>query len=54
MFKRAKIAGSTNILGTGLGLFVAREIARTKGGDITVQSEGEGQGSTFTIGLPLV
>ncbi|MES2749424.1 MAG: HAMP domain-containing sensor histidine kinase [Patescibacteria group bacterium] len=53
-FARAKIASSANIMGTGLGLFVAREMARAMGGDITVQSEGEGKGSTFTISFPLV
>ena len=41
-------------MGTGLGLFVAREMCRAMGGDITVHSDGEGMGSTFTIGLPLV
>ena len=53
-FSRAKNANSVNINGTGLGLFVAREMARAMGGDITVASDGEGRGSTFTIGLPLV
>jgi signal transduction histidine kinase len=53
-FARAKVASSANIMGTGLGLFVAREMARAMGGDITVTSEGEGKGSTFSITLPLI
>ena len=53
-FARAKVASSANIMGTGLGLFVAREMARAMGGDISVTSDGEGLGSTFTIVLPLI
>ncbi|MBX6365151.1 MAG: GAF domain-containing protein [Gemmatimonadetes bacterium] len=37
--------------GTGLGLTVARRLARLLGGEITVQSE-PGKGSTFTARLP--
>jgi len=37
--------------GTGLGLYVARRIARMHGGDITVQSKHE-KGSVFTLRLP--
>ena len=53
-FARAKVASSANIMRTGLGLFVAREMARAMGGDISVTSDGEGLGSTFTIVLPLI
>lgn len=47
-FERAKNASSANVSGSGLGLYIARMMARAMGGDITVSSEGEGKGSTFT------
>jgi signal transduction histidine kinase len=53
-FSRAKNANSVNINGTGLGLFVAREMARAMGGDITCSSGGDQHGSTFVLILPLV
>ena len=40
-------------VGLGLGLYVARQIARAHQGDVWAESPGEGQGSTFYLALPL-
>lgn len=39
--------------GTGLGLAISRAIIENHGGEILVESDGKGKGSTFTIRLPL-
>lgn len=44
--------GSQFIQGTGLGLSVARQMARALGGDINVSSK-EGRGTSFILRLPL-
>jgi len=38
--------------GSGIGLTVARNIARAHGGDVTVASAGLGRGATFALTLP--
>ena len=39
--------------GMGLGLFISRELAIRHGGRLEAESPGSGQGSTFTLFLPL-
>lgn len=52
-FVRAKNANSVNVYGTGLGLYIAKQMIEAMGGTLTAKSDGEGRGSTFTIELPL-
>ena len=47
-----RIDTETPVQGTGLGLWLSREIALMHGGDLTVESE-KGVGSTFTFSVPV-
>ena len=38
--------------GMGLGLSIARAVVQAHGGRIFAESEGTGQGATFTLCLP--
>lgn len=40
--------------GLGLGLSIVHQLVDLHGGNVSVQSEGEGKGATFTITLPFV
>lgn len=53
-FYRVQTHATGQVKGTGLGLFIVRNIARRHGGDAFAESEGEGHGSTFTLRLPRV
>jgi two-component system, OmpR family, sensor histidine kinase SenX3 len=53
VFKRFyRVPGRTNVKGTGLGLFIVRSIARAHGGRVSIESEGEGRGTTVVLELP--
>ncbi len=39
--------------GTGIGLTIARSLARAHGGDVMASSPGLGKGATFTLSLPI-
>jgi heavy metal sensor kinase len=51
-YHRVRGANARTGPGAGLGLALAREIARAHGGDVSVESE-PGRGSTFHVRLPL-
>jgi signal transduction histidine kinase len=50
-FYRVDAAMSRGVGGSGLGLFISREIVTQMGGSLSVRSV-EGVGSTFTVTLP--
>ena len=51
-FGRIVTDETADIGGAGLGLYIAQELARLQGGQITVDSD-RGRGSTFKLSLPL-
>jgi signal transduction histidine kinase len=54
LFERFYRAGNvSNISGTGLGLYISRQLATAHGGDLWATSPGLEQGSTFSLRLPL-
>ncbi len=52
IFEKFERVDPTEAGGTGLGLYIARRLARAMGGDIAVDS-APGQGARFTFTLPL-
>ena len=52
-YKRGS-ASSQNVTGSGIGLYLGREIVQMHGGRIYAISPGKGLGSTFIVELPIV
>jgi signal transduction histidine kinase len=52
-FSRTKDANKQNVIGTGLGLYVAKQMIEAQGGKVWVESKGKGLGSSFYIELPI-
>jgi PAS domain S-box-containing protein len=53
-FGRGENAVVRRIPGVGLGLTLAKRLIELQGGEISVESEGEDRGSTFTFTLPVI
>ena len=51
-FYRSKSADADSVPGTGLGLYLTREIIRAHGGDIWATSPGKNKGTTFIFTVP--
>jgi signal transduction histidine kinase len=52
-FRQADASTTRQHRGMGLGLSIVKSLVEMHGGTIAAHSEGEGQGATFTITLPL-
>ena len=52
-FYRIPEAVAMRVKGSGLGLFIVNSVARKHGGRVSAESDGPGQGSTFTLQLPI-
>jgi signal transduction histidine kinase len=57
IFKKFYQIGSTDDMtakGSGLGLYMAQQIAKIHRGKVTAESRGKGKGAVFTLTLPLL
>ena len=52
-FSQADASTSRQHAGLGLGLAIARHLVELHGGTVQAESDGEGQGATFTVRFPI-
>jgi signal transduction histidine kinase len=53
-FSRGEKSSYQHTDGSGLGLFIAKNVISEHHGEITLESEGEGKGTTVTMTLPII
>jgi signal transduction histidine kinase/DNA-binding response OmpR family regulator len=51
-FRRGESSMSAEHMGLGLGLSIVKNIVELHGGTVRAESDGDGQGATFTVRLP--
>ena len=52
-FEQVESSASRKFQGTGLGLSLTKKLVELHGGEIWVESEGEGKGATFSFAIPV-
>lgn len=51
-FRQLRSPVSKKYVGSGLGLYISREVARKMGGDLRLEKSASGEGSTFVFTIP--
>jgi two-component system OmpR family sensor kinase len=53
-FQRTNDPAFSEVSGTGLGLFISRQLAEGHGGSLTIESSATGVGTIFALAIPIL